>query len=324
MTATTITPNTSRRPDCVYDTMPIAGQWRAGTSTHATVDLDPWNGAELTRHGVGLDERRRRRIRSRSWLRSGLGPTRHLAHEPTCCDTPPTSSSNATTTRSGGWSTKPGQRSPRAEIEWDIACAGLLEAAAMAHHAAGRILLSDIPGKENRVYRRPVGVVTVISPWNFPLHLSTRSVAPALALGNAVVLKPASDTPVSGGLLLADVLDQAGLPPGLLSVLVGEGSEIGDHIVTHPASRTISFTGSSAVGHGITRIAGIKRLGLELGGNGPLVILDDADLEHAVDAAIFGVVPPRRTDLHASQPDHRRPPASTTSSSTGSWHASGH
>ena len=280
MTATTITPTT-------YTTMPIAGQWRAGTSTHTTVNLDPWNGAELTRHESAStndvdDAFAAAVVAQRGWAdatpRTRADVLRHAAnllqerHDDTIW-----------------WLVhEAGATLPRAEIEWDIACAGLLEAAAMAHHAAGRILLSDIPGKENRVYRRPVGVVTVISPWNFPLHLSTRSVAPALALGNAVVLKPASDTPVSGGLLLADVLDQAGLPPGLLSVLVGEGSEIGDHIVTHPASRTISFTGSSAVGHGITRIAGIKRLGLELGGNGPLVILDDANLEHAVDASIFG------------------------------------
>src|SRR5690606_40869724 len=86
----------------------------------------------------------------------------------------------------------------------------LHEAASMAHHVEGRIMPSDVPGKESRVYRRPVGVVAVISPWNFPLQLSARSVAPALAVGNAVVLKPAGDTPVTGGLLLARIFEDAG------------------------------------------------------------------------------------------------------------------
>jgi aldehyde dehydrogenase (NAD+) len=147
---------------------------------------------------------------------------------------------------------------------------------------------SDIPGKESRVYRVPVGVVAVISPWNFPMQLSNRSVAPALAAGNAVVLKPASDTPVTGGLLLAKIYEEAGLPAGLLSVLVGSGADLGDAIAGHPIPRVISFTGSTAVGETLTRRAGVKRLALELGGNGPFVVLDDADLALAVDAAVFG------------------------------------
>lgn len=288
---TTATPTA---PPHAFRTLPIGGRWRAGTSTHTTVDLDPWSGSELTTLGSAspgdVDE---------------AFSTAHEAQPAWAASTPRTRAdvllraARLLEERHDDtiwWLThEAGATLARAEIEWDIARSGLLEAAAMTHRSTGRILLSDIPGKENRVYRRPVGVVTVVSPWNFPLHLSTRSVAPALALGNAVVLKPASDTPVCGGLLLADVLDQAGLPPGLLSVLVGEGSEIGDQIVTHPNSRTISFTGSSAVGLGITRIAGIKRLGLELGGNGPLVILDDADLDHAIDASVFGAF------LHAGQ-----------------------
>lgn len=95
--------------------------------------------------------------------------------------------------------------------------AGFLEAAGMPHHAAGQILPSDIPGKENRVYRRPVGVVCLISPWGFPMYLTNRTLAPALALGNAVVLKPSSNTPVTGGLLLAKILEEAGLPAGVLN-----------------------------------------------------------------------------------------------------------
>ena len=114
---------------------------------------------------------------------------------------------------------------------------------------------NDIPGKESRVYRQPVGVVGMISPWNFPLHLSNRSIAPALALGNAAVIKPASDTPVTGGLLLAKIYEEAGLPPGVLNVVIGAGEAIGDHFVSHRVPRVISFTGSTAVAAGIMELA---------------------------------------------------------------------
>jgi aldehyde dehydrogenase (NAD+) len=180
----------------------------------------------------------------------------------------------------------------KANIEWESAYAIMLEATSAPYRVQGRILPSDIPGKENRVYRKPVGVVGVISPWNFPLHLSNRSVAPALAVGNAVVIKPASDTPVTGGLLLAKIFEEAGLPPGVLSVVIGPGSVIGDAFVLHPVPRVISFTGSTPVGRHIAELAAkspvIKRVALELGGNSPFVILDDADLDLAVDAAVFG------------------------------------
>jgi aldehyde dehydrogenase (NAD+) len=168
----------------------------------------------------------------------------------------------------------------------------MLEAATLPYLVEGRILPADIPGKESRMYRKPVGVVGVISPWNWPMQLSARSVAPALAVGNAVVVKPASDTPVTGGLLLAKIFEEAGLPPGVLSVVVGPGSEIGDAFVAHPVPRVISFTGSTPVGRNIARLAAespiMKRMELELGGNGPLVVLEDADLERAVEAAVFG------------------------------------
>ncbi|MBI1681826.1 aldehyde dehydrogenase family protein, partial [Citrobacter portucalensis] len=108
----------------------------------------------------------------------------------------------------------------------------------------GRVLPSNVPGKENRVYREPLGVVGVISPWNFPFHLTQRSVAPALALGNAVVIKPASDTPVTGGLLSARIFEEAGVPAGVISVLVGPGAEIGDAFVEHPVPNFIYFPGS--------------------------------------------------------------------------------
>ena len=180
----------------------------------------------------------------------------------------------------------------KANLEWELTYAMTLEAATFPSRVEGPILPADIPDKESRVYRTPVGVVGMISPWNFPLHLSNRSVAPALAVGNAVVIKPASDTPVTGGLLLAKIYEEAGLPAGALNVVIGAGSVIGDAFVQHPVPRVISFTGSTEVGRHIAALAAqspiLKHVALELGGNCPCVILDDADLDLAVDVALFG------------------------------------
>lgn len=180
----------------------------------------------------------------------------------------------------------------KAKIEWEYARAVTLEASTFPSRLEGPIVPTDVPGKESRVYRRPVGVVGMISPWNFPFHLSSRSIAPALALGNAVVIKPASETPVTGGLLLARIYEEAGLPSGVLSVLVARGSAVGDAFTRHPIPRVLSFTGSTEVGKRIAELGStgpmLKRVVLELGGNSPTVVLDDADVELAVDIAVFG------------------------------------
>lgn len=153
-------------------------------------------------------------------------------------------------------------------------------------------LESKDPQRKSLVLRKPLGVIGVISPWNFPFHLSMRSVATAIACGNNVVLKPASDTPVTGGTLLGKLFEEAGLPAGVLNVVSGAGSEIGDYFVEHPIPKMISFTGSTEVGQNVGSKAlaspRIKRLALELGGNAPLVILDDADLDLAVELTIMG------------------------------------
>ncbi|MEH6408570.1 MAG: aldehyde dehydrogenase family protein, partial [Leeuwenhoekiella sp.] len=132
--------------------------------------------------------------------------------------------------------------------------------------------------------------ITVISPWNFALNLSMRSVAPALATGNGVVLKPAGFTPATGATLLAKIFEEAGLPKGLFNVILGKGSEVGDYLIEHPTTKLVSFTGSTPVGRGIAQKAGgqFKKLSLELGGNNAFIVLDDADIDNAVDAAIFG------------------------------------
>lgn len=180
----------------------------------------------------------------------------------------------------------------KAMAEFSNARSITLEAASFPSRVHGEIRPSNIPGKENFVYREPLGVIAVISPWNFPLHLTQRSIAPALALGNAVVLKPASDTPITSGLLFAKIFEEAGLPKGLLNVIVGAGSEIGDAIVTHEIPSFVSFTGSTSVGKRIGELANggdfLKQVALELGGNSPFVVLKDADIEQAVKAAVFG------------------------------------
>ncbi|PRA12356.1 aldehyde dehydrogenase [Arthrobacter sp. MYb211] len=180
----------------------------------------------------------------------------------------------------------------KANVEVSGTISATREAATFPTRVHGQILPSNSAGKENRVYREPVGVVGVISPWNFPMLLSQRSVAPALALGNSVVLKPASDTPLVGALVLAKAFEAAGIPRGVFSVVVGSGTEIGDHFVAHSVPSLISFTGSTPVGKNVGKLAvsgkHMKRVALELGGNAPFVVLADANLEQAVRAAAMG------------------------------------
>lgn len=145
-------------------------------------------------------------------------------------------------------------------------------------------------GSENRVgywFRFPVGIVGAITPFNDPLAVAAHKVAPALAAGNAVVLKPASATPLSALHLARDLMD-AGLPPGRLSVIPGHAGELGEAIVTHPKVRLVTFTGSVAAGTWIAGQAGVKKLMLELGSNSPVIVLPDAILERAIPAIAAG------------------------------------
>jgi benzaldehyde dehydrogenase (NAD) len=170
----------------------------------------------------------------------------------------------------------------KAQYEVGGAANELHEAAALTSRAVGEILPSHSPSRVSIAERVPMGVVAAITPWNFPLILGMRVVAPALALGNTVVLKPSPETPLTGGLILAELLAEAGLPAGVLNVVTGD-QEIGERLVAHPDTAMIHFTGSSAVGSRIAEVAGkqLKRVSLELGGNNALVILEDADLEQA-------------------------------------------
>jgi acyl-CoA reductase-like NAD-dependent aldehyde dehydrogenase len=163
------------------------------------------------------------------------------------------------------------------------------EASTYPLRMTGEILPSVMDGKENRLYRVPVGVVGVISPFNFPFFLSMRSVATAIGAGNGVVLKPHDDTAITGGTLVAKIFEEAGIPKGLLNVIVADIKDIGDAFVEHRIPRVISFTGSEKVGRHIGMVAGraLKKTILELGGNSALIVLPDADLENALNAAVF-------------------------------------
>ncbi|MCP9221485.1 aldehyde dehydrogenase family protein [Erythrobacter sp. LQ02-29] len=180
----------------------------------------------------------------------------------------------------------------KAALELQLATAVAKSAAALPYMVEGSILPEDIPGKESRAYRQPAGVVALISPWNFPLQLTARTLFPALAVGNGVVVKPASDSIVTGGTIFAAICQEAGLPNGLVSVLPGGGSTVGEALVSHPIPAVVSFTGSTPVGRGVGKAAldskRIKPVELELGGNSPIVVLDDADLDRAIEASVWG------------------------------------
>ncbi|MCG1003787.1 MULTISPECIES: aldehyde dehydrogenase family protein [Halobacterium] len=164
------------------------------------------------------------------------------------------------------------------------------EAATLPRRMKGEHADSNIPGKENIVERGPKGVVTVISPWNFPLNLSARAVLPAIAAGNSVVLKPSTNSPITGGLLFAKLFEETDLPEGVVNVVTGRGSEIGDRVASHPESDVVSFTGSTEVGQHVAGLAGenLAIPAMELGGNNAHVVTDDADVDRAVDGATFG------------------------------------
>jgi len=165
-------------------------------------------------------------------------------------------------------------------------------AAAMCYQSIGEILPSE-HGKLSTAQRVPMGVISVISPWNMPCILTARGFAFPLAAGNTVVLKPSEDTPFCGGLFFAEVLEEAGVPPGVFNVVTSSRervAEMGDELVENPRVKGISFTGSTPVGRSIAAKAGahLKKCCVELGGKDSLIVLEDADMERATSSASFG------------------------------------
>jgi aldehyde dehydrogenase (NAD+) len=166
----------------------------------------------------------------------------------------------------------------------------LRSAAGECRRIFGETIPSDVPGVFSMSVRRPLGVIAGISPFNFPLLLAMKKVCLALAAGNTFVLKPASPTPVIG-LKIAELFEAAGLPAGVLNVIPVKGSTLGDTLVEDPRIRMVTFTGSTEVGKQLAAVAGRhqKKITLEMGGKSPLIVLKDADLDYAVDAAVFGI-----------------------------------
>jgi succinate-semialdehyde dehydrogenase/glutarate-semialdehyde dehydrogenase len=176
-----------------------------------------------------------------------------------------------------------------AKIELHKAADTLEHYAGLAKQVRGVAVHNLDPGVDGRVLRRPLGVVAAIVPWNFPTTLLCNKLGPALLCGNTVVAKPADTTPLTT-LRLAEILADAGLPPGVFTVVPGRGSVVGEALVTHPLVRKVAFTGSTPVGEHVAALAakGSKRVTLELGGSDPMIICDDADLPAAASAASMG------------------------------------
>jgi benzaldehyde dehydrogenase (NAD) len=190
-----------------------------------------------------------------------------------------------------GWLTREaGKTATAVELEVNLTLDELHEAASLASAPWGTLLPTTQEGRTSIARRVPFGVVAVIAPWNFPLILAMRSVAPALATGNAVVLKPASDTAICCGVVIARLFEEAGLPAGVLHMLPGKGSELGNAVAEDPHIDMISFTGSTPVGRELAKAAAgsFKKFVSELGGNNAFVVLDDADVPAAAAAGAFG------------------------------------
>ena len=266
----------------------IDGEWRPGTGSWDIIDFDPYDNEKLASITIAtadeVDAAYRAAERAQKQWAATNPYTRRAVFEKALrlVEEREQEISEALVAELGGTRLK-------AAFELHLAKEFLREAAHLALRTGGRIVPSPGDGKENRVYRLPIGVVGVISPFNFPFLLSLKSVAPALALGNGVVLKPHQSTPIAGGTLVARIFEDAGLPGGLFNVVVTDIAEIGDAFIEHPVPRVISFTGSGRVGRHVATVcaANFKRSVLELGGNSALVVLDDADVDYAVDATVF-------------------------------------
>ncbi|MEU9288821.1 aldehyde dehydrogenase family protein [Streptomyces sp. NPDC048275] len=266
----------------------IDGSWRPGTGSWDIIDFNPYDGEKLASITIAtvdeVDEAYRAAERAqKAWAATNPYARRAVFEKVLrIIEDREAEIAEAIIAELGGTHIKAG-------FELHLAKEFLRESIQLALRPEGKILPSPIDGKENRVYRVPVGVVGVISPFNFPFLLSLKSVAPALALGNGVVLKPHQNTPIVGGSLVAKIFEDAGLPGGLLNVVITDIAEIGDAFIEHPIPKVISFTGSDKVGRHVATVCAshFKSAVLELGGNSALVVLDDADIDYAVDAAVF-------------------------------------
>jgi aldehyde dehydrogenase (NAD+) len=270
----------------------IGGEWTAGGAEGSFDDLDPYTGGVMAHVPRGTRDDARRAVEAAA------------AAFPAWAAVPPAGKQDLFLKAADLVAERQDELVRLARIETGCTFGfgmfqtgfiiGLLrQAAGLVYAPTGTVIPSDMPGALAMGLRQPVGVVGGIAPWNAPLILSLRATVGPLALGNTVVLKPSEHSPLVGGLALAEVFEAAGFPPGAVNVVVhapGEAAPIGDELMENPAVRRISFTGSTATGRHLAEQAGrnLKRMVLELGGQNPLLVLDDADLDYAVDAAAFG------------------------------------
>ncbi len=188
-------------------------------------------------------------------------------------------------------SSESGKPIREARLEVERASQTLLFSAEEAHRLAGEVVpMEAAPAGKGRwaiTLREPLGIIAAITPFNFPLNLALHKIGPAIAAGNAVVHKPASATPVSA-LLMAEIFEACGLPHGALNVVTGPGGAIGDLLSCHPRIAMVTFTGSAEIGQRIRKLAGMKRVTLELGSNSAVILEEDADLDEAVPRCVTG------------------------------------
>jgi acyl-CoA reductase-like NAD-dependent aldehyde dehydrogenase len=272
--------------------MHIGGEWCAASTAETFIDHNPYSGEPFARIAAGTREDAER------------GVAAAAAAFPAWASTPPTEkqrlllrTADIVERRAGDirrvLAEETGGGSAFAEFQLVWIAKQLRQAAGWVYLPQGEVIATDMPGTTHLAIRRPLGVVAGFSPWNGANLLAWRTVIPPIAFGDTVVLKPSEHAPVAAGLILAEMLEEAGFPPGVLNVVThapGAAEPIADAFFESPAVRCINFTGSTAVGRLLAERAGrhLKRIVLELGGYNPLIVLADADIEYAVEAAAFG------------------------------------
>src|SRR6202044_1692773 len=263
-----------------------SGGWVSGAGGDAAV-IEPATGQEIGRAGIATPENVAHAAQVAAAAQPAWAATPHTERSAILRRAADIWLANAADIEWWGIRER-GKIPPAMEFETHVATTEIYQAATLPSRAYGELLPSEQP-RLSFAERVPVGVVGVIAPFNFPQILAIRSVAPALALGNAVVLKPDPRTAVCGGVALARVFEEAGLPAGLLHVLPG-GVDAGEAVVTDPLIRLVSFTGCTTAGGRGGELAAreLKRVHLELGGNSALIVLDDVDLDRAVSAGAWG------------------------------------
>lgn len=264
----------------------LDGEWVPGSGGHTPI-IEPATGAELGRAGLASAADVARAAESAAEAQKEWAATPHPVRSAVLRAAGRLWEQHAEEIM--GWNVREvGAIPPLAGFALHVAAAECYEAASLPSAPLGSILSSEEP-RLSLAQQVPVGVVGVISPFNVPIILGIRAVAPALALGNAVLLKPDPRTVVTGGVSMVRIFEEAGLPKGLLQLLPG-GADVGEALVANPHVRVIAFTGSTRAGRRVGELAGrhLKRAHLELGGNSAFIIRQDADVDQAVNLATWG------------------------------------